>query len=440
MKLLCKICCSIIMVVLLTFGSFIESAEMAFADETCDLAHNKICDFAVEYPNKPPSQDSPQGSTHEIAFKDKEAWDGKLWITGQNYDQLVAIDTNKLLINEQKDAFSFYQMPEKSGPHGIGFDKDGYLWVTLEFAGKVIRISPDYLDLADHEKSHKPVIKEYESALGSGHIKEYDVQLDCKTCTKKINTHPHGLAINSKDQTVWYTGKATGTLGRINPDGTVESFPISKVKDREAIVGSVPIYIKANSKGNMWFTELVGNAVGRIRQNVTVEDSESSTPDSHPIKEFKIPTFNSRPIMIVEGPDGNMWFTEEAGNKVGRITPNGSITEFPVPKPQDNVILAGLAFDNDGNLWVQQYVDENQPYPPGIDYLVKIDKKILDSSPSDIDNISFHFYKVPTPKTVMHRIDPVPDGNLWFTELKTDKVGVGLLSLPKSDGKEAGSP
>jgi streptogramin lyase len=23
--------------------------------------------------------------------------------------------------------------------------------------------------------------------------------------------------------------------------------------------------------------------------------------------------------MIVEGPDGNMWFTEEAGNKVGRI-------------------------------------------------------------------------------------------------------------------------
>jgi virginiamycin B lyase len=416
MKLLCKICCSILMVVLLTFGSFIESA---FADE--------IIDFAVEYPNKssiePPSL---RGSTHEIAFKEKEPWDGKLWITGQNYDQLVAIDTNKLLSNDQKEAFTFYQMPEKSGPHGIGFDEHGYLWVTLEFAGKVIRISPHYLDMAHQRRSHKPVIKEYELAFKSGDIKVYDVQLDCTTCTEKINTHPHGLAINNHDHTVWYTGKATGTLGRINKYGEVESFPISKVNDPKAIVGSVPIYIKADSQGNMWFTELVGNAIGRIAPNGTVQ-------------EFKIRTLNSRPIMIVEGPNGNMWFTEEAGNKVGRITPDGSITEFPVPKPKDNdnVILAGLAFDNDGNLWVQQYVDENHPSPPGSDYLVKIDKEILDSSSSDIDKTGFHRYKVPTCGTVMHRIDRVPDGNLWFTELKTDKVG--LLSLLESDGKEAGS-
>jgi|GEM_PF-560976 len=432
MKLLCKIGCSILMVVLLTFGSFIESAEMALADETCDLAPNKICDFAVKYPNKSSIPHLLQGSTHEIAFKDKKSWDGKLWITGQNYDQLVAIDTKKLLSNDQKDAFSFYPMPKNSGPHGIGFDKEGYLWVTLEFAGEVIRLDP--------------VDPNYESDK----TMKYDVRLDgctkeeegnthpsfTMTCTK-INTHPHGLAIASDGKTVWYTGKATGTLGRINPDGTVESFPISKVNDPEAIVGSVPIYIKADSNGNMWFTELVGNAVGRIRQNVIIEDFDSSTPDSYPIKEFKIPTPNSRPIMIVEGPDGNMWFTEETGNKVGRIPidinqdscKTTCITEFPVLKPQDNVILAGLAFDKDDNLWVQQYVDENQPYPPGIDHLVKIDKKILGSSSSDIKNISFDFYKVPTRGTVMHRIDPVPDGNLWFTELKTDKVGV--LSLTK---------
>ena len=441
MKLLCKICCSILMVVLLTFGSFMESAEMALADETFDLAHN-IYDFAIKYPEKqPPIEPSLRGSTHEIAFKEKEPWDGKLWITGQNYDQLVAIDTKKLLSNDQKEAFTFYQMPEKSGPHGIGFDEHGYLWVTLEFAGKVIRISPHYLDMAGGEKDEE----KYMLALNSKHIKEYDVQLHCTTCTKEINTHPHGLAINNHDHTVWYTGKATGTLGRIKlvqqddnkveckVEYKVESFPISKVNDREAIVGSVPIYIKADSKGNMWFTELVGNAIGRIKENVTVEDFKSSDPNSYPIKEFKIPTPNSRPIMIVEGSDGNMWFTEEAGNKVGRITPDGSITEFPVPKPQDNVILAGLAFDNDKNLWVQQYVQQsvnvNQTCAFGSDYLVKIDKKILDSSPSDIDNISFDFYKVPTCGTVMHRIDRVPDRNLWFTELKTDKVG--LLRLTK---------
>jgi len=165
MKVLCKICCSILMVVLLTFGSFIELPEMAFADEICDFAPNKICDFAVKYSNKSSLPHLLQGSTHEIAFKDEEPWDGKLWITGQNYDQLVAIDTKKLLSNDQKDAFSFYPMPEKSGPHGIGFDQEGYLWVTLEFAGEVIRLDPE-----------EP---KYESAKTI----KYDVQLD--GCTKE---------------------------------------------------------------------------------------------------------------------------------------------------------------------------------------------------------------------------------------------------------------
>jgi virginiamycin B lyase len=412
------------MVVLLTFGNFIESAEMAFADETCDLKLNTICDFVVEYPKKssikPPS---PSGSTHEIAFqaKDKESRDGKLWITGQNYDQLVAIDINKL--KEGEKAFSFYQLPQKSGPHGIVFDEQGNLWVALEFAGKVIRLDPAKLNsVRPIEYGDPAIIEDHDVGLyGCTKNKQGETFVHCTS--EEINTNPHGLAINNHDHTVWYTGKATGTLGRIK-DGKVESFPISKVNNPKAIVGSVPIYIQADSQGNIWFTELVGNAIGLIKKDEIVA------------KEFKISTPNSRPIMIVEEPGHkNMWFTEEAGNKVGRITPDGSISEFSMPKPQDNVILAGLAFDSDKNLWVQQYVRQDvnvdQTCQFGYDYLVKIDKKILESSPSDIDNISFEFYKVPTCGTVMHRINPGPDGNLWFTELKTDKVGV--LSLTKGE-------
>ena len=108
---------------------------------------------------------------------------------------------------------------------------------------------------------------------------------------------------------------------------------------------------------------------------------------------------------------------------MGRIALDGSITEFPVPKPQDNVILAGLAFDREKNLWVQQYVDQNNPDPPGPDHIIKIDRAILTTRPSDIAQVSFTFYEVPTRNTVMHRIIPGPDGNMWFTELKADKVG-----------------
>ena len=51
------------------------------------------------------------------------------------------------------------------------------------------------------------------------------------------------------------------------------------------------------------------------------------------VKEFPVPTAGSDPYGITVGPDGNVWFAENIGNKVGFITPEGSITEFPLPSP-----------------------------------------------------------------------------------------------------------
>ncbi|MBC1221102.1 hypothetical protein GNF10_22280 [Nostoc sp. UCD121] len=324
-------------------------------------------EFSIVYPNR---SEKP-GSTHEITYNKK----GKnvFWVTGQNYDRVVEVTLD--------GKTTFHPMPNGSGPHGIEFDAAGNLWITLEFLGAIARLDSN-----------------------GNIVAKYDVQLDCSTCKTKINTHPHGLGIGSDGKTVWYTGKATGTLGRITSEGEVETFALSSV-------GSVPIYINAGPDGNMWFTELVGNAVGRI------------TPDGQ-ITEYPIPTLNSRPIAIVADPSGKaMWFTEEAGNKIGRIDLQGNITEFPVPKTQNNVILASLTFDNQRNLWVEQYVDANNPNSNSPDYIIKIDRRIRESEPEDISQIPFTFYQVPTHNTVMHRITQGPDKNIWFTELRSDKVG-----------------
>ena len=53
------------------------------------------------------------------------------------------------------------------------------------------------------------------------------------------------------------------------------------------------------------------------------------------LKQFKVPTANSQPRAITNGSDGNRWFTEGteftgAPAKIGRITPAGAVTEFPV--------------------------------------------------------------------------------------------------------------
>ena len=53
------------------------------------------------------------------------------------------------------------------------------------------------------------------------------------------------------------------------------------------------------------------------------------------LKQFRVPTANGQPRYIANGADGNRWFTEGKDNfvtpaQIGRITPAGTVTEFPV--------------------------------------------------------------------------------------------------------------
>jgi virginiamycin B lyase len=71
---------------------------------------------------------------------------------------------------------------------------------------------------------------------------------------------------------------------------------------------------------------------------------------AHSVKEYKLPQY-AVPADIAAGPDGALWFTEQRGDKVGRITTAGEVTEFPLaagalPGP----IVAGA----DGALWFSE--------------------------------------------------------------------------------------
>ena len=82
------------------------------------------------------------------------------------------------------------------------------------------------------------------------------------------------------------------------------------------------------------------------------------------LRQFKVPTTNSRPHAITNGSDGNRWFTEgteftNAPAKIARITPAGAITEF-APDAADgcnDCIITDIAQGPGGIL----YITSNDP-------------------------------------------------------------------------------
>src|SRR5205807_1768380 len=60
----------------------------------------------------------------------------------------------------------------------------------------------------------------------------------------------------------------------------------------------------------------------------TVSAAFTPTPTFY---QFSVPVSTNRPQWIAAGSDGNMWFTEIPGNAVARITPAGVVTEFAIP-------------------------------------------------------------------------------------------------------------
>jgi virginiamycin B lyase len=167
--------------------------------------------------------------------------------------------------------------------------------------------------------------------------------------------------------------------------GTVTEFPLPQQ--------GTPFDITAGPDGNLWFADAGGNKIGRLTT-------------AGAITEFRIKTKSSFPVGITAGPDGNLWFTESQGNNIGRITPAGNITEFRLLSSCGKYLTCsphGITTGLDGNLW---FTMENA------DAIGRI-------SPSG----SFGSFGIPTASPVAEGITAGADGNVWFTEERASKIG-----------------
>src|SRR5208282_4494157 len=92
----------------------------------------------------------------------------------------------------------------------------------------------------------------------------------------------------------------------------------------------------AGPDGALWFAEFYGNRIGRITT-------------SGVITEYAVLTSDSYPMQITAGPDGALWFNEIYTNQIGRITTSGVITEYPTPTSDSYPY--GITVGPDGALW-----------------------------------------------------------------------------------------
>jgi streptogramin lyase len=101
---------------------------------------------------------------------------------------------------------------------------------------------------------------------------------------------------------------------------------------------SNPFGIASGPDGNIWFTESAGNKIGKMTT-------------AGAISEYTVPTSSSFPANIVAGPNGALWFTERFGSNVGEITTGGSFSEFPTAMGASPV---GIAVGSNGALWFSE--------------------------------------------------------------------------------------
>jgi virginiamycin B lyase len=195
------------------------------------------------------------------------------------------------------------------------------------------------------------------------------------------------------DGALWFTEFTSKKIGRIPTTATPENLQLIE------FAAPGPFGITTGPDGALWFTEGFGGKIGRITTTGVVT-------------EFTIPTENSGLGGITTGPDGALWFTESLSGKIGRITTDGKITEFALPNP--NAQPWGITTGPDAALW---FTEASCVRQPGSRCIVgnKIGRITTTGFVTE--------FTIPSDGSGPHSITTGPDGALWFTEYYGSRVG-----------------
>jgi len=241
-------------------------------------------------------------------------------------------------------------VPIPSSGSGIARGADGNIWFGT--AGGIGRLAPrsgavDEFALPDIGGPQDVVAGPDGNlwALGFDHIARITtagVVTSFPIPTPSFSSGNHLAA--GPDGNVWFTTSSAALLGRVTPGGAITEFPVGP--------GGSLFGIAGDHDRSIWFTRQGGgpgqNSIGRM-----TTDGDASTVLQLPDSTTTLPDPPSgMPMVITAGRDRNMYYTtyfEQPRNYIGRVTPAGVLTKFDIPTA--GAASFGITADRAGDIW-----------------------------------------------------------------------------------------
>ena len=205
---------------------------------------------------------------------------------------------------------------------------DGNVWFTLSTESATMNIKTA---VAQVVSTHGLIGK----VTPRGHFTEYPLA-DPNNIPNDIIAGPGG--------DIWFDSFKNSSnqsyIGRTTPAGSMTLWPST----------NIAASIVAGSDGNLWFT--TPTAEGEQPGQIT--PSGRFTNYSIALSQVAGDHLDSEkyPSVMVAGSDGAVWFTERLWHAIGRIAPDGSVTQYTLPATTYPIdYLGGIAAGANHTIW-----------------------------------------------------------------------------------------
>ncbi|HEY6284920.1 MAG TPA: hypothetical protein VIX20_04615 [Ktedonobacteraceae bacterium] len=264
-------------------------------------------------------------------------------------------------------------------------------------------------------------------------------------------TPPYGRSgimgvIVASDDTIWFVEQYANYIGHYFPaTGQFKTYPLPTLTvpdpglaGKTLTLPSAPNDLALDNQGNVWFTELNANALGRL-------NIQSGQTQQYLLAATKT-TQALNPYGITIDPQGNVWFTEASMSRIGRLDPKtDQISYFSMQG--SSTPLMEITADARGIIWATSFssglllsfnpktVTFTPYYAPSSGGLYGITITpggqvwVTITAANAIANLDitanrFIEYAIPSSGSLPLGVVMGANNTLWFTEAGSNKIGM----------------